>query len=436
VPVLAVGDDVEEAAAVFHVVGVAGVDGFPAVAGRVNGGLPEGLQEPVAPVCAVVGECLAGPFAGDQDPAPGVAEVLAAVCLTPAGAWREAEAGVFGLDAVPEPVGASRRARLVPQRFGELVDVGALAVGLGLVAVGDVLGEVFGQVADATRGVLGSGQDTLGVEPGPEPGHVQRLVLFADAVGGLVPGGQDLAGGGVEVRAGVGVPDRQLVPIEADGGGAGPPDLVVGRGEHAAQIGAGDGAADGEVDVGGEAPLGFDGGEVLDVVAEEAAQVLHEPVEQGGEVQGVAGRGGVVVAGRVGGGAVFLDPAVAGAGEGDEQGRPECDVSGHRNDPEPLMGSGSFWLGAGWAAEWLVVAGLVDGELADEFAGGGVDDPDVQVVNEHEDGRAGVLVAGADVVEFPVDAQGELAGWVGAVGADAVVGVGGAVAGAALGLAW
>jgi hypothetical protein len=34
------------------------------------------------------------------------------------------------------------------------------------------------------------------------------------------------------------------------------------------------------VDVRGEAPLGFDGGEVLDVVPGEAAQVLNEPVEQ------------------------------------------------------------------------------------------------------------------------------------------------------------
>ena len=34
------------------------------------------------------------------------------------------------------------------------------------------------------------------------------------------------------------------------------------------------------MDVRGDASLGFDGGEVLDVVADEPAQVLHEPVEQ------------------------------------------------------------------------------------------------------------------------------------------------------------
>ena len=50
----------------------------------------------------------------------------------------------------------------------------------------------------------------------------------------------------------------------------------------------------------GEASLGFDGGEVLDVVAEVAAQVLDEPVEQRGEVQRVAGGAPVVVAAGVG----------------------------------------------------------------------------------------------------------------------------------------
>jgi len=34
--------------------------------------------------------------------------------------------------------------------------------------------------------------------------------------------------------------------------------------------------------------LRFDGGEVLDVVAEVAAQVLDEPVEQGREMDGIA----------------------------------------------------------------------------------------------------------------------------------------------------
>ena len=90
-------------------------------------------------------------------------------------------------------------------------------------------------------------------------------------------------------------------------------------------------------------------------------------------------------------------------------------------------------MGAGRAAEWLVVAGWVDDKFADELAGGGVDDADVQVLDQHQDRGPGVFGAGADVVEFPVDAEGELAGRVSAVGADPVVSVGGAVAGCGLG---
>ena len=93
-------------------VGIAGHDVLPGVPGRVGGGLAEGGQEPVLPVGAVVGERLAG----DQHAAPGVAEVFAAVAL--AGTRDQAGPGVLGLDAVAEPVGGPRGARLVPQRFG------------------------------------------------------------------------------------------------------------------------------------------------------------------------------------------------------------------------------------------------------------------------------------------------------------------------------
>jgi hypothetical protein len=40
---------------------------------------------------------------------------------------------------------------------------------------------------------------------------------------------------------------------------------------------------------------------------------------------------------------------------------------------------------AGWSSGWLVVAGRVECELADELAGSGVDDADVQVLDEHQD---------------------------------------------------
>ena len=94
---------------------------------------------------------------------------------------------------------------------------------------------------------------------------------------------------------------------------------------------------------------------------------------------------------------------------------------------------GGFLWPAGWAAGGLVVAVGVEGEFADQFAGGGVDDADVQVLDEEQDAGSGVGPAGADVVELSVVAQGDQAGGVDAVGADAVVGVGGAVAGAGFG---
>jgi hypothetical protein len=40
-----------------------------------------------------------------------------------------------------------------------------------------------------------------------------------------------------------------------------------------------------------------------------------------------------------------------------------------------------------------VVPGRVDGELANEVAGGGVDDADMRVVDEHQDWGPGVLTA-------------------------------------------
>jgi len=53
------------------------------------------------------------------------------------------------------------------------------------------------------------------------------------------------------------------------------------------------------------------------------------------------------------------------------------------------------------AAAGLVVAGEVDVELAQQFAGGGVDDVDVVVGDEQQDVGSGVGSADADVAEFP-----------------------------------
>ena len=146
--------------------------------------------------------------------------------LALAAAGSQAGPGVLGLDAVPEPVGAPRRARLVPQRLGQPRRMCPLRVGVGLVAVADLLGEVLGQVADAPARVFRSGEHALGVEPDPVP----RLIVQADGVERLVPGRQDFPGGRVEVAADALVPDRQLVAVVLDLAGVGPPDLVIGGG--------------------------------------------------------------------------------------------------------------------------------------------------------------------------------------------------------------
>ena len=186
---------------------------------------------------------------------------------------------------------------------------------VSLVAVADVLGQVLGEVADASAGILRPGEHALGVEPVAEPGHVQRLVPVADGVEGLVPRWEHFAGVRVEVGAGLLVPDRQVPALVLDGCGGGPPDLVVGGGDDLAKLGAGDGAADCDVHVRGEPLLGFDGGEVLEVIAAEPAQVLDEPVEQRGEVQRVPGGPAVIVGVRVDRCSILADSAIGRASQ-------------------------------------------------------------------------------------------------------------------------
>src|SRR5262249_19847177 len=103
-------------------------------------------------VGAVVSEGLAGPFAGGQDAASGVAEMLGAVRLALALAGDQASTGVLGGDAVAEPVRAGGRAGFVAERVEQPRCMVCLGVGLGLVASGDVLGQVLGEVADAPLG--------------------------------------------------------------------------------------------------------------------------------------------------------------------------------------------------------------------------------------------------------------------------------------------
>jgi hypothetical protein len=92
-----------------------------------------------------------------------------------------------------------------------------------------------------------------------------------------------------------------------------------------------------------------------------------------------------------------------------------------------------FLWPAGWAAGGLVVLVGVEDEFADQLAGGGVDDADVQVLDQEQDAGSGVGASDADVVEPSLVAEGDEPGGVDAVGADAVVGVAGPIAGEGLG---
>jgi hypothetical protein len=76
----------------------------------------------------------------------------------------------------------------------------------------------------------------------------------------------------------------------------------------------------------------------------------------------------------------------------------------------------------------LVVASWVDEEVAQDLAGGGVDDGDVEVLDEQDDVGSGVGSADADVAESAGDAQCDAACFVDLVAAGAVVGVVAAVA--------
>lgn len=73
------------------------------------------------------------------------------------------------------------------------------------------------------------------------------------------------------------------------------------------------------------------------------------------------------------------------------------------------------------------------GEFAWEFADGGVDDADVQVLGQDQHAGSGVGPADADVVQPPGQAQGDGADVVDAVAAHSVVAVGLAAGGAGFG---
>ncbi len=199
------------------------------------------------------------------------------------------------------------------------------------VGVADGFGQVLGQVADGPVRVGGGGDDAAHVGLGAEPHHVRRLRVRVGGqlVDDFVPGRQHHAGVRVDVVL--------CRPTPAAGGrrraGRGrPPHLDVGGADDLAEQLARDGAADRGVQVRREALLGFDGGEVLDLVAGAAAQVLPEPVDQLREVQRVQRGPPVVIASRADRGTV-ADRAVGRQGQGEEHRRPVLPAVGGGEHP-------------------------------------------------------------------------------------------------------
>ena len=68
-----------------------------------------------------------------------------------------------------------------------------------------------------------------------------------------------------------------------------------------------------------------------------------------------------------------------------------------RIGPNPRLGFGPF-LCSRWMLAGLVVLGGIEGYSGDELAGGGVDDSDAQVLDEHQIVGWGVGSSDADVV--------------------------------------
>lgn len=99
-PLDAVSDDMQQPLAGGHAVRVARLDRLPAVPARVGCQKSEHAREPGLAVGAMVSQRLARPLARDQDAAPGVAEVFAAVGLALAATRDQAWSGVLGSDAV------------------------------------------------------------------------------------------------------------------------------------------------------------------------------------------------------------------------------------------------------------------------------------------------------------------------------------------------
>ena len=68
----------------------------------------------------------------------------------------------------------------------------------------------------------------------------------------------------------------------------------------------------------------------------------------------------------------------------------------------------AFSGGAFGRSGWLVVAAGVEDEFAEELAGGGVDDSDLEVLDEQDDAGSGVGSAVRDVLRHHIGSGGRI----------------------------
>ncbi len=165
--------------------------------------------------------------------------------------------------------------------------------------LGDVLGQIFRQIADMSASLLGAAEDPPSRAPAPPKVTVcAGRVRFSGSVDSAHVGN---GGAGIRVHEALGavVPARHVITAVALDVVRRPPHLVIRGGRDRAQLGARDATPDRGVEVRCPATLWFDGSEVLHVPPNTAASVLPEPVDDLREVDRVPSRPPVVVAVRV-----------------------------------------------------------------------------------------------------------------------------------------
>jgi hypothetical protein len=146
------------------------------VFGGLDGSCVEELPNKFASFRAVVIEGFVRPFTGDQDPAPGDAEVLGLVGFALAPAGDRGVPGALGLDAIQQPHWAPRRARGDPEFVVESPCVIALGLGGVLAETGgpvDRFGYIFCEVANVPVCFLGAAEDSFDVYLCPESNDVR-----------------------------------------------------------------------------------------------------------------------------------------------------------------------------------------------------------------------------------------------------------------------